>query len=414
MALTLSLFLMLVPRRSRWLWAAVSVLGFIAGSAMWLVPAFDVVTLTTVIMRGNTVLAGIYLIAAVAVVNLPQSIRDHDRLQAFAAAGMALVMFPLDGLEFTNVIKQIAFLKESVWPYVTGFGTLAAALCVALVLVWVGDRIRLDRWIAAWSFLLFAVVVRAISEPFLVPAVESMLARMSHDDIHLLIMLVMTPDHTYLASWAWRIIGLAFLRTTAVLLNVAFFAGLTAYLFTKTVLAPLPSHRGEGAARRRSLWAAERTARRRTAAPAVIACAILMVLAVRGTVFKGKPTPPPRTALAVEQGEAVIEGTALQDNKLHVWTYDNDGESVRVLAIAKPDGHPAVCLDACLVCAPDGYAQLGSDLFCLFCGTPIPIASVGDPGGCNPVPVEFEERDGALVFDADKVASQWEEVTGGR
>ena len=46
----------------------------------------------------------------------------------------------------------------------------------------------------------------------------------------------------------------------------------------------------------------------------------------------------------------------------------------------------ATAFDACLICGPRGYYQEGPNVTCLHCGSAIYPPSIGQPGGCNPVP----------------------------
>ncbi|MBI5142282.1 MAG: DUF2318 domain-containing protein [Nitrospirae bacterium] len=93
----------------------------------------------------------------------------------------------------------------------------------------------------------------------------------------------------------------------------------------------------------------------------------------------------------------------LSDKKIRKYLYLYGDRKIIFLAIVKPDGTPAVALDECEICRPAawntkaiGYAQRGENLVCKYCVSPISVTSVGQPGGCNPIPFEAK-------FDAEYI-----------
>lgn len=82
--------------------------------------------------------------------------------------------------------------------------------------------------------------------------------------------------------------------------------------------------------------------------------------------------------------------------KKYVWSYA--GHVVPFFTVRRPDGSLAVALDLCEICQPKGYAQLGAGhVFCKYCKTPIPVATVGEPGGCNPIPLPAARVQGSAL-----------------
>lgn len=401
--------------------AGVSGISMALGGLLWWMPFVEDTFLKGAILQGNTLLAALLMLAAIvsATTGVTEWISARTWSRWTATALVLVPIFILDGVELTDQLRQLAFLKDSGVPYAVGAITIAVAIALCVPLAGLMRRSRLERFIAPWSALIFLPAVRAAFEPFLITAVEGAVARVMHDFMHLLIVFILLPDHAYLSGFLWNLIGLTFRKSTSTVLNLVVFLGVTGYLIAHAYFARLPVHSGVKAAERRSCWAEERAARRRASLPAYIAIALFAVLAVRAASYRSAPTPPDREQLITQTSAGntmgVIDAAVLKDTKLHVWTYEAGGKSMRVFAIQKPEGEVAVCLDACLVCAPDGYAELGQDLFCLYCGTPIPMSTVGEPGGCNPVPLADVKKSGTkYLFDADKALAQWLEVTGGK
>ena len=52
-----------------------------------------------------------------------------------------------------------------------------------------------------------------------------------------------------------------------------------------------------------------------------------------------------------------------------------------------PDGKVVTVLDACQICGPVGFYKSGNQIICKNCSAPINAQSVGQSGGCNPIPL---------------------------
>ena len=77
------------------------------------------------------------------------------------------------------------------------------------------------------------------------------------------------------------------------------------------------------------------------------------------------------------------------------------GKPVRFIAIPiEEGGEIATAFDACLICGPQGYYQEGPSVTCLHCGSAIYTPSIGQAGGCNPVPLPSRVEGDQLVLAA--------------
>lgn len=119
----------------------------------------------------------------------------------------------------------------------------------------------------------------------------------------------------------------------------------------------------------------------------------LIVLASVTVVYAREAAPkklaPPEPVHA-ENGTVSIELSALDDGKLHRYGYGSGNRIVRFLAIKTADGKIHTALDACEICGAFGYLQDGPNLICLNCVAEINPLTVGQAGGCNPVPLDAE------------------------
>lgn len=256
---------------------------------------------------------------------------------------------------------------------------------------------------------LLAGGVRGFAELSLIPAVQAGLMKFVHDVVHQLFVLLMVPDHPVLSATTWNFVGFLF-REDAGLWGSLILLVLPALLFirkhfTAPVAVPITV---TVASRKRIILKALRDERILRSLPvlAFLLCIMLLWFAERGESSARLYNPEP-VPVAVEKGGITIPLQTptedLRDGRIHKFSVLLDGKQVRLLIMKRPEGTLAVCLDACEICAPDGYAQGSEHVVCLYCRTPIPFDVVGRPGGCNPIPLE------ALVTEKD-VILQSEEI----
>ncbi|MCK4911251.1 MAG: DUF2318 domain-containing protein, partial [Thermodesulfovibrionales bacterium] len=108
-------------------------------------------------------------------------------------------------------------------------------------------------------------------------------------------------------------------------------------------------------------------------------------------------------------------GFDLMDGRLYKFSVNLEGETVVLLVIRRPDGKLAVTIDACEICPPDeGYGRSAEYVVCVYCMTPIPIETLGMPGGCNPIPLEAEITDSSVLVLMEEIAAKWRFVTSSK
>lgn len=169
--------------------------------------------------------------------------------------------------------------------------------------------------------------------------------------------------------------------------------------------APAPAAE-EGAAARLARAQALRQARARTVG-AVLGLTILAVLGF-GFVYAQPPVSlSPATPVELGADGAVrIPLAAFKDMHLQRFQVTVHGQPVRFIAVPVDDkGDIATAFDSCLICGPRGYYQEGTSITCLHCGSAIYPPSIGQPGGCNPVPLKSRVEAGQLVLAANDLAS---------
>lgn len=107
--------------------------------------------------------------------------------------------------------------------------------------------------------------------------------------------------------------------------------------------------------------------------------------------------------VSVVSGAVRIPVAQVNDGNLHRFAVEADGATVRIIVLRKPDQTLVAAFDACQICGNQGYYQKGPNVICKNCASAIFIPSVGQAGGCNPIPLESRVEGDQLVVPADKL-----------
>lgn len=96
----------------------------------------------------------------------------------------------------------------------------------------------------------------------------------------------------------------------------------------------------------------------------------------------------------------------VQNGRLHRFSWTTaKGLVARFLMINRYQNQIkiGVVFDACGVCGDTGYVQQDNQIICIACNVRIFIPSIGKPGGCNPIPLAHEVKDGHVVIKAEEL-----------
>jgi len=165
---------------------------------------------------------------------------------------------------------------------------------------------------------------------------------------------------------------------------------------------PVPVAALEGAALRKAKWAAGREKLWMVGSCLASGLFILMITAefiyAKSTTALSTATP-----IVVTEGVAKIPLASVSDGTLHRFSVESDGVTVRIIVIQRPDKSVAAAFDACEICGSQGFYQKGGTVVCKHCASAIVTSSIGEHGGCNPIPVASEVQGDQLVIAADKI-----------
>jgi high-affinity iron transporter len=154
----------------------------------------------------------------------------------------------------------------------------------------------------------------------------------------------------------------------------------------------------------------EFTARReRFWAHAVITTAFVFIFMVTAEFIYAKSTTALSDASSVafdSAGNVTIPTKALAEGDLARYAANVDGVNMRFLLYRKPDGKVASLFDACEICGSVGFYKGSQGLICKNCAAPINSQSVGQSGGCNPIPLHMTQTGDSVVINITDLRPQ--------
>ncbi len=149
-------------------------------------------------------------------------------------------------------------------------------------------------------------------------------------------------------------------------------------------------------ARRERLWMAS-----------VYVCSFVFIMLVTAQFIYAKSTSAlsPATPVEFVNGQVAIPTAQLTSGELARFVATVDGTPVRFFLYRKPDSKVAAVFDACEICGPAGFYRGQSGLICKNCAAPVNQLSVGQPGGCNPIPLKATVLEDQVVISQSDLAA---------
>ena len=160
--------------------------------------------------------------------------------------------------------------------------------------------------------------------------------------------------------------------------------------------------------RRRAAWSQRRE---KVWMNAVIATSFLFIFLSTAEFIYAKSSTAlsPTTSVTLVGEQVTLPTSAINDDKLHrfgvhVPFVDANGQGhspeVRFLLFKKPSGEIVSVADACSICGPVGFYIGAQGITCKMCASPLNPASMGQPGGCNPIPLKSRMEGGTVTIAA--------------
>ncbi|HEU5452440.1 MAG TPA: Fe-S-containing protein [Terriglobales bacterium] len=158
-----------------------------------------------------------------------------------------------------------------------------------------------------------------------------------------------------------------------------------------------------GAERRKAEWSARRE--RLWMVMVYTSCFLFISMVTAQFIYaKSKTSLSPATPVVFSNGQVSIPLAQVSDDELHRYSTEIDGTEVRFWLYRKPDGKIATVFDACEICGAAGFYKSSQGIICKNCAAPINPQSVGQEGGCNPVPLKATQTGDAILISQADVA----------
>ncbi len=325
-----------------------------------------------------------------------------------------------------DTMGSLLFLRETAFMKEIGVLTYAYAFMgfgVALLIIYLVVRFYRPYWIGGYfdlpQFLLFLAIVKllgggteSIAELSLIPSVQQGLMKFIHDFIHQTLVLIMVPDHPLLRATTWNFIAIFFGSGLASIISLVILLFFPLMFIYYRLVKPVPEPDVQKNVERRKIKFLMKSERRRKALPILFFIGLILIawFSQRGETVSQIYEPDPKPVVAVSGVVAIplkAPAADLMDGRLHKFSLIHEGEQMRILIIRKSDNTISVCLDACQICPPDGYGQREDYVVCLYCYTPLSINSMGLPGGCNPIPLDFKIAGSSVKIDLNEIIDKW-------
>ena len=181
-------------------------------------------------------------------------------------------------------------------------------------------------------------------------------------------------------------------------------AGLMMLLEYKRRAAVALTAEATAADKRKAAWTARRE---KLWMNAVVGTSFLFIfLSTAEFIYAKSSTALSPTAAVTLVGSQVTVPTAeVNDDKLHRYGVRLDdgkggGAEVRFLLFKKPNGVIVSVADACQICGPVGFYIGSQGITCKMCASPLNPGSMGQAGGCNPIPLKSTNAGGQITIAA--------------
>jgi high-affinity iron transporter len=299
-----------------------------------------------------------------------------------AVAGFVFMMVVREGAELVLILRAVELSTAGVQVWIgTGLG-IAIAVAVGLFFFQGTLKIPLHRFFSATSLILIVVAFQ----------------------------LALTGVHELSeAEWIWSskyemstigpIVANEFFFFV-VILGAAALAVLREWQSSKRPT----EDKSLNAAEKRLREYEFRRQRRWSIRAAILYGVVVAMLGAEFVYAQAMNAPSPAQGLTADNDEVRIPLSDLTDTNLHFYTADVDRTTIRFMVIHRSNDY-AVALDACQICGAKGYKQEGQNVICRNCGAVIYIPSIGEKGGCNPIPVKSRIEGGEVVVDLTDLAS---------
>lgn len=335
----------------------------------------------------------VMLVAAVFVISMIVFMMKHARTmkksiesrlgelsQAGSAWGIFLFIFLMvlrEGVETVLILSALALNTSELASLLGTLIGIALSVVFGVMFVKGSVRVNLQRFFKVTTVILFFVAAQLLLSGYHELAEAGVLPSSQHE------MALIGPIVRNDVFFFITILALAALM-------VLFEARRRQPVPNADAASKAEQRKAEWSLRREKLWSSA----------VYVACFVFIVLVTAQFIY-AKTTSSLSAAMPVElkDGAVTIAASEVADGDLHRYVVAlPSGASVRFFLLKKPDGKIATVVDACSICGPVGFYKQGGQIICKNCSAPVNPQSVGDPGGCNPIPLRANVSGESVVI----------------
>jgi high-affinity iron transporter len=304
--------------------------------------------------------------------------QKSGRAGGWGVGFFVFLMVLREGAELVLILRAVELSTEGVAVWIgTGLG-IAVAIAVGLFFFQGTLRIPLARFFAVTSTILMVVAfqlaltgVHELSEAMWIKSSKAEMATIGpivRNEVFFFVVILGVAGLSVLREW-----------------------------FRPTAPAAEDFTTNPGEVRRREYE--RRKQRRWSFATAALCFAVVLAFAAEFVYASVSAAPPAATELVAQGNSVHIPLASMVDSDVHFYSAEVDGNHLRFIVVHKANGEYATALDACMICGARGYRKEGSELICRNCAAAIYVPSLGESGGCNPIPVNSRVEGGEVVVD---------------
>ncbi len=180
--------------------------------------------------------------------------------------------------------------------------------------------------------------------------------------------------------------------------------GLMVLLESRSRKAPVIAATASSAERRKAEWGHRRE---RLWMSSVVGVSFLFIFLSTAEFIYAKSSTAlsPTTSVTLVGSQVTLDAGEINDDQLHrfgVFVNDVQGKpaQIRFLLYKKPDGNIVSVADACRICGPVGFYIGSQGITCKMCASPLVPQSMGQEGGCNPIPLRSTHAGSQITIAA--------------
>jgi len=313
----------------------------------------------------------------------------EGRVGAFASQGSRLGLFAFvffmvlrEGVETVLILAGVSFNSTALMNFIGTLAGVALAIVFGVMFVKGSVRINLQKFFRVTTVILLFVAAQLVisglhelSENGVLPSSRQEMALIGplvRNDLFFFVTILALAAIMVLMEWRRR--------------------------------APVAAA-GSAAEQRKARWS-ERRERLWMAALYVSTFAFILMITAQFIYAKSVSALSPATQLQIVDGKVTVPLAQISDKALNRFAVRVNGTEVRFLLYRKPDGNVATVMDACNICGAVGFYQTSGGLVCKNCAAPVNPQAVGQPGGCNPIPLAATTSgDAVTIAESDLAAA---------